>query len=76
MKQRTIQEAFTLEGIGLHTGLPIKLTFLPAEVNSGICVKRIDLPDQPCYELTADLVTATQRGTVLQKNEWGSIIIS
>lgn len=70
MKQRTIQESFTLEGIGLHTGLSIRLTFCPADVNTGICVKRVDLHDQPCYELTAELVSATQRGTVLQKGEW------
>lgn len=70
MKQQTIGAQFSLEGKGLHTGLNIQLTFLPADENTGIRIKRIDLPEQPCYEATADLVTATQRGTVLQKGEW------
>ena len=70
MKQQTIAAPFSLEGKGLHTGLNIQLTFLPAEENTGIRIKRVDLPEQPCYEATADLVSATQRGTVLSKGEW------
>lgn len=70
MKQKTIAGSFAMEGVGLHTGLNIQLTFLPAEENTGIRIKRVDLPEQPCYEATADLVSATQRGTVLAKGEW------
>lgn len=70
MKQQTLAAPFALESKGLHTGLNIQLTFLPAEVNTGIRIKRVDLPDQPCHEATADLVTATQRGTVLERGEW------
>ncbi|MBO7233806.1 MAG: bifunctional UDP-3-O-[3-hydroxymyristoyl] N-acetylglucosamine deacetylase/3-hydroxyacyl-ACP dehydratase [Paludibacteraceae bacterium] len=70
MKQQTIGASFSLEGKGLHTGLNIQITFLPADENTGIRIKRTDLPEQPCYEATADLVSATQRGTVLQKGDW------
>lgn len=70
MKQRTIKQSFTLEGTGLHTGLAIKLTFLPAPVNTGIRIKRTDLPDAPAYAALADYVSATERGTVLKKNDW------
>ena len=70
MKQQTLANSFTLEGKGLHTGLNIRLTFLPAAENTGICIKRVDLPGQPCYEATSDLVSSTQRGTVLEKGEW------
>ena len=70
MKQQTLANSFTLEGKGLHTGLNISLTFLPAAENTGICIKRVDLPGQPCYEATSDLVSSTQRGTVLEKGEW------
>ena len=70
MKQQTIGASFALEGKGLHTGLNIQITFLPADENTGIRIKRTDLPEQPCYEATADLVSSTQRGTVLQKGDW------
>ena len=70
MKQKTLAASFSLEGKGLHTGLNIQLTFFPAEENTGICIRRVDLPEQPCFEATADLVCETQRGTVLQKGDW------
>ena len=41
--QNTIQDSIKLEGIGLHNGLKVNLFLKPAEVNSGIIFKRIDL---------------------------------
>ena len=70
MKQQTIAAAFSVEGKGLHTGIDITLTFRPADDNTGICIKRIDLPEQPCYQALAEYVTATERGTVLKKGDW------
>ena len=69
MKQRTLQNSFTLKGRGLHTGLDIEVTFKPAPVDHGYKIKRIDLPEQPIIEAFADNVVATQRGTVLGKND-------
>jgi len=34
-KQTTISNPITLEGVGLHTGNNVTLTFLPAEPNFG-----------------------------------------
>ena len=45
LNQKTINKDITLEGIGLHSGLPVKLTIKPAEPNSGIIFKRIDLKE-------------------------------
>ncbi len=70
MNQHTLQQAFTLSGKGLHTGLNITAHFLPSEENSGIRICRTDLPDQPCYEAVADYATASERGTVLKKGDW------
>lgn len=67
MKQNTIKKSFTLEGKGLHTGLQITLTFMPAPANHGIRICRVDLPDEPTYQALADYVTATERGTVLTR---------
>jgi UDP-3-O-[3-hydroxymyristoyl] N-acetylglucosamine deacetylase/3-hydroxyacyl-[acyl-carrier-protein] dehydratase len=70
MKQHTIKEPFSLSSVGLHTGLQITATFNPAPANTGICLRRIDLPKQPCYQAIADYVSGTERGTVLEKGKW------
>lgn len=67
--QKTIKQAFTLSGKGLHTGLDIVLTFNPAPENHGIKIKRIDMETQPIIDALAENVTHTVRGTVLQKGE-------
>lgn len=72
-KQHTLKESFTLKGKGLHTGLPITITFNPAPENHGYKIRRIDLQDQPIVDALAENVGNTQRGTVLIK---GEIVIS
>ena len=69
MKQQTLQNSFSLTGKGLHTGMDITITFLPAPENHGYKIQRIDLPEQPVIEAVADQVSETQRGTVVGKNE-------
>lgn len=69
MKQKTLQNSFTLGGTGLHTGLDIVVTFNPAPVDHGIKIKRVDLEDQPVIEALAEYVVNTQRGTVIGKGE-------
>ncbi len=69
MKQRSIAESFSLSGKGLHTGQNTTLTFRPAADNTGIRIKRIDLPGQPEMEALADYVVETTRSTVLKKGE-------
>jgi UDP-3-O-[3-hydroxymyristoyl] N-acetylglucosamine deacetylase / 3-hydroxyacyl-[acyl-carrier-protein] dehydratase len=67
--QKTIKQAFTLSGKGLHSGLEITLTFIPAPENHGIKIKRVDLEGQPVMDAVAEYVTETTRGTVLKKGE-------
>lgn len=67
--QKTIKQAFTLSGKGLHTGLDIVLTFQPAPENHGIKIKRVDIENQPIIDALAENVTHTVRGTVLQKGD-------
>ena len=43
LNQKTINKNLTFNGIGLHSGLAVKMTIKPAEPNSGIIFKRIDL---------------------------------
>jgi len=67
-KQHTLKDSFTLKGKGLHTGLPITITFNPAPDNSGYKIKRIDIEGQPIIDAIAENVGNTQRGTVLIKD--------
>ena len=41
--QKTIRDPIELEGVGLHNGVKVNLCLKPAEVNSGIKFKRIDI---------------------------------
>ena len=70
MKQHTLNAAFSFESKGLHTGLHLHATFLPAAENTGIRICRTDLEGRPTYEAVADYVTATERGTVLERGAW------
>jgi UDP-3-O-[3-hydroxymyristoyl] N-acetylglucosamine deacetylase/3-hydroxyacyl-[acyl-carrier-protein] dehydratase len=72
-KQQTLAAPFTLEGKGLHTGLNITATFCPAEPNTGYRFQRTDLEGQPIVDAVADNVAATNRGTVIKKDD---IVIS
>ena len=67
MKQQTLKSSFTLQGKGLHTGLDIEITFLPAPENHGYKIQRVDLDGQPVLDAVAENVINTQRGTVLGK---------
>ena len=44
-KQKTVKKSISLDGIGLHSGKNIKIKILPAEPNSGIIFKRVDLEE-------------------------------
>ncbi len=66
--QKTIREAVTLTGKGLHTGLDVTISILPADANYGIKFQRIDLENKPIIDAVADYVTDTSRGTTIEKN--------
>ena len=43
LNQKTIKKNIFLEGVGLHSGINSKITIKPAEPNTGIIFKRIDI---------------------------------
>ncbi|HDT12500.1 MAG TPA: UDP-3-O-[3-hydroxymyristoyl] N-acetylglucosamine deacetylase, partial [Candidatus Marinimicrobia bacterium] len=61
--QHTIFHPVSLEGIGLHTGKPCRLTIKPAPVNHGICFVRTDIPDCPSVPARTDYIVDLSRGT-------------
>ena len=67
-KQTTINSSISLEGVGIHTGKDVKLTFNPADSDSGYVFKRVDLDGEPLIEALSKYVVNTQRGTTLEKS--------
>jgi UDP-3-O-[3-hydroxymyristoyl] N-acetylglucosamine deacetylase/3-hydroxyacyl-[acyl-carrier-protein] dehydratase len=65
MKQRTLASSFSVKGKGLHTGLQLTATFLPAPENHGYKIQRIDMDGEPVIDAIAENVVETTRGTVL-----------
>ena len=69
MKQPTLNGEFSVKGKGLHTGLEIEATFLPAPENHGYKIQRVDLDGEPVIDALAENVTDTDRGTVLARGD-------
>lgn len=65
MNQLTLKAPFSVKGKGLHSGLQIEATFLPAKENTGYRFRRIDLDEKPEIPALAENVVDTTRGTVL-----------
>ncbi|MCR5334267.1 MAG: UDP-3-O-acyl-N-acetylglucosamine deacetylase [Bacteroidaceae bacterium] len=65
MKQLTLSRGFSLSGKGLHTGLEMTVTFLPAPAGHGYKICRTDLEGRPVLDALAENVIDTTRGTVL-----------
>lgn len=68
-KQRTIQKATSLSGVGLHTGKVVTLTFNPAPENHGHKFQRVDLVGQPLVNADVSRVISTTRGTTIKSDE-------
>jgi UDP-3-O-[3-hydroxymyristoyl] N-acetylglucosamine deacetylase / 3-hydroxyacyl-[acyl-carrier-protein] dehydratase len=63
--QQTLAEPVELEGAGLHTGEPVRLRLVPAEAETGIRFRRIDLDGSPEVVASLDNVRDTDLGTTL-----------
>ncbi len=67
-KQRTLAEAVSFTGVGLHTGKEVTLEVVPAPENHGYKFQRVDIENQPIIKADCDLVVGTDRGTTLEQN--------
>ena len=66
-QQQTLRETAAFEGVGLHSGSPVSMTFLPAPPNTGIRFRRLDLEGRPEIEARIENVGDTTRSTTLSK---------
>ncbi|MCB0689414.1 MAG: bifunctional UDP-3-O-[3-hydroxymyristoyl] N-acetylglucosamine deacetylase/3-hydroxyacyl-ACP dehydratase, partial [Saprospiraceae bacterium] len=64
--QHTIAKKVSIQGIGLHTGESVTLTFHPADPNFGIRFRRVDVKDQPLLMADVGKVFSTNRGTTIR----------
>ena len=53
--------------MGLHSGNRVNMAFLPAQPNTGIRFRRVDLEDKPEIEARVENVAQTNRSTTLAK---------
>jgi UDP-3-O-[3-hydroxymyristoyl] N-acetylglucosamine deacetylase len=67
--QRTLRNSIRATGIGLHTGKKIMMTLKPAPPDSGICFRRVDLPEPVDIPARAENVGDTTLGTTLVHGE-------
>ena len=63
--QRTLKNSIRATGVGLHTGTKIFMTLRPAEPDTGIVFRRVDLPGSPEVRAIAQNVGETRLGTTL-----------
>src|SRR5436190_20529356 len=67
LQQQTLRESVRFEGVGLHSGNPVGMSFLPAPPNTGIRFRRVDLDGKPEIEARIENVSDTTRSTTLSK---------
>lgn len=63
--QRTIANSVKVTGIGIHSGKRVSMILHPAEANTGIIFKRIDLPNSKAVKADAFTVGTTENATTI-----------
>ena len=68
IKQRTLKNTIRATGVGLHSGDKVYLTLHPAEPDSGISFRRVDLDEIVSIKATPKNVGETMLSTTLVKD--------
>ncbi len=69
LKQRTLKSVVNTVGIGLHSGQKVRLTLHPAEINTGLVYRRIDMTPPVVMPAEATRVNDTRMATTLNEGE-------
>lgn len=67
LKQHTIQNTVKTVGVGLHSGTKVELTLRPAEINTGIVFRRVDLDPVVEFASAANSVGDTRMASTLTR---------
>ena len=65
LQQRTLQTLTRAVGVGLHSGERVELTLRPAQPDTGIVFRRVDLPSPVDIPVNATSVTDTRLASTL-----------
>ena len=69
LQQRTIKSLTRAVGVGLHSGQRVELTLRPAQPDTGIVFRRVDLPQPTEIPVSALAVTDTRLASTLSKGD-------
>ncbi len=65
LKQRTLKSLTHAVGVGLHSGQRVELTLRPAQPDTGIVFRRVDLPEPVDIAISALAVTDTRLASTI-----------
>jgi len=65
LQQRTIKTLTRAVGVGLHSGQRVELTLRPAQPDTGIVFRRIDLPEPVDIPITAEAIVDTRMASTI-----------
>ena len=65
LAQRTLKTLTRPVGVGLHSGQRVELTLRPAQPDTGIVFRRVDLPEPVDIPVTAEAVTDTRLASTI-----------
>lgn len=68
LHQRTLKSLTRAAGVGLHTGQKVTLTLRPAQPDTGIVFRRVDLPEPLDIPARAELVGDTRLASTLSRD--------
>jgi UDP-3-O-[3-hydroxymyristoyl] N-acetylglucosamine deacetylase len=60
LRQRTLKSIVSATGVGLHTGQKVRMSLRPAQPDTGVVFRRLDLPSAAEVPARADLVGETR----------------
>ena len=65
LQQRTLKTITRAVGVGLHSGQRVEITLRPAQPDTGIVFRRVDLPAPVDIPVSALAVTDTRMATTV-----------
>ncbi len=68
IRQRTLKNVIRATGVGLHTGNKVYLTLRPAQPDTGVVFRRVDLDEPVEIKATAENVCDTNLSTTIGEN--------
>ncbi|MDQ6610153.1 MAG: bifunctional UDP-3-O-[3-hydroxymyristoyl] N-acetylglucosamine deacetylase/3-hydroxyacyl-ACP dehydratase, partial [Bacteroidota bacterium] len=66
--QQTIASEASISGVGIHSGQTVDIHLKPAQPNTGIVFKRVDITGSPSVKADVDNVVDTTRSTTIEAN--------